>query len=79
MSRRKQWCYECEKEVEFDREKDFVKRDETLKFKGQTVTINEKIPLCPLCKAEIADDMMDSVRMKSAIEMWERQTGVKFK
>lgn len=78
MSRRKHWCDKCEKEVEFNREKDFTKRDETLNFKGETVTVKAQIPICSLCKAEITDEMMDSARMKAAIEMWESQTGKKF-
>lgn len=73
------WCDTCDKEIGFDRNTDFIERRESFSLKGETVTVDAKIPICPVCKDEITDDVMDSAIMKSGIRMYEIQTGKSFK
>lgn len=74
------WCNNCGSEVQFDKGKDYRVRDERLTFKGETVIVlNAKIPVCPVCTTEIADESLDTLLMQSAIELWEQKTGRNFK
>lgn len=79
MEQQIHWCDKCNKEVDFDRNIDFIERRESFSLKGETVTVDAKIPTCPICKNEITDDALDSAIMKSAIEIYEIQTGKIFK
>ncbi|QJI52349.1 YgiT family zinc finger protein [Psychrobacillus phage Perkons] len=74
------WCDKCNKEVQFEEDKHFIERDETLTFKGETVTvIGAKIPVCHVCNNEITDEKLDTKIMQSAIKLWEEKTGKRFK
>ncbi|WEY94538.1 hypothetical protein P5641_00420 (plasmid) [Bacillus subtilis] len=73
------WCNKCDQEINFNRNKDFEIRNEALEFKGETIVVEVKKPICPKCKAEIFDEKLANEAMKKAVELWEKQTGRKFK
>lgn len=73
------WCEVCDTKIDFDKEKNFIERDETLTFKGETIVIkNAKIPICPLCHHEVYQEQMDTAIMQKAVQLWEEKTGRTF-
>lgn len=79
LKQQNHWCEVCDKEVFFDRNKDYVRREEILTFKGEIVTIKDaKIPICNQCHHEISDEILDSELMKKSIEVWQLKTGKVF-
>ncbi|ODV47935.1 hypothetical protein [Bacillus subtilis] len=73
------WCNKCDQAIQFNRNKDFEIRNEVLEFKGETIVVEVKKPICPNCKEEIFDEKLADEAMKKAVELWEKQTGRKFK
>lgn len=76
MTVEKQWCDFCNKEVDFDNEKDFVIRDEELTIKSVRVVVKDaKIAVCPECNREIRENEYDSLVIERANKEWEKITG----
>lgn len=76
MTVQKQWCDFCNKEVDFDKEKDFVLRDEELTIKSVRVVVKDaKIAVCPECNHEIRENEYDSLVIERANKEWEKITG----
>lgn len=80
MQQQIHYCEACNQQVDFNREQDFILRDETLHILGEAIILNDvKVPVCPICKDDISDDVLDTKQLQDAIEQYEKQTGKVYK
>ncbi|WP_274856146.1 type II TA system antitoxin MqsA family protein [Bacillus methanolicus] len=68
------WCDHCRGDVEAN----IVERNATYEFKGETFEIIETVAVCPSCKEELTDELLDNQIMQQLTDLYMKRKGLSF-